>query len=351
MTRLLRLCALTVMAATGSAGGADFPGVGRTPSEAEIRAWDIDVRPDFAGLPPGQGSVSEGEALWGERCTSCHGDFGDANHVFTPLIGNTTADDIRSGRVASLKAGGSYRTTFTKVSSISTLWDYIHRAMPWDRPKSLSPNQVYAALAYLLHLADIVPADFVLSEKTMAEVQARLPNRNGMRQDHGLWKVDGKADTHAAPCRRDCIAGEAAVTSSLPEHARGSHGDLAKQNRSFGAVRGVALAAGPDASSPGSTSGGTASPTTTKTAPDVKAQLSSNGCLGCHAIDTKVVGPSFKDVAVKYQDRKDAAVYLESKIRGGSSGVWGPVPMPPFAQLPDETLKDITEWIAGGAKQ
>lgn len=90
---------LSVSTAPASA----FEGIGRTATEAEIRAWDIDVRPDFLGLPPGSGSVADGEMLWIEKCSSCHGDFGDANHVFPPLIGNTTAEDIKTGRVAALR--------------------------------------------------------------------------------------------------------------------------------------------------------------------------------------------------------------------------------------------------------
>ena len=321
---------------------AEYAGIGRAPTDAELRAWDIDVRPDFAGLPPGQGSVSEGEAIWQQQCASCHGDFGDANHVFTPLVGNTTPEDIRRGRVASLEAGGSYRTTFTKVSTVSTLWDYIHRAMPWDRPKSLSANQVYAVLAYLLNLADIVPSDFVLSQVTIVEVQARMPNRAGMTQDHGLWSVKGKPDTSNTACQRDCLRGEVQVSSSLPEHARGSHGDLSLQMRPFGPVRGVALPA--RAATTAAPAAGTTGP-----ASEVKTLLQANGCLGCHALDAKLLGPSFGEVAAKYRDRPDAAAYLATRIRAGSSGVWGPAPMPPFAQLPEDTIEKISRWIAGGA--
>ena len=176
---LLAACSLSV--------AAEFKGVGRNATPAEIKAWDIDVQPDFSGLPKGKGSVSDGETLWIAKCSSCHGDFGDANHVFVPLIGNTTQEDIKNGRVASLKSGGAVRTTLTKVATVSTLWDYIHRAMPWDAPKSLSHDEVYAVLAYLLNLAEIVPADYVLSDQNMAEVQARMPNRNGMTREHGLW--------------------------------------------------------------------------------------------------------------------------------------------------------------------
>ncbi len=176
-----------------SAGAAPFEGIGRTATEAEIKAWDIDVRPDFAGLPPGSGSVADGEMLWIEKCSSCHGDFGDANHVFPPLIGNTTAQDIETGRAAALKDPGRTRTTIMKVSTVSTLWDFINRAMPWDKPKSLSTDEVYAVLAYLLNLAEVVPADYVLSNENIAWAQSRMPNRNGMTLDHGLWKIRRQA--------------------------------------------------------------------------------------------------------------------------------------------------------------
>ena len=67
-----------------------------------------------------------------------------------------------------------------KVSSVSTLWDYINRAMPWNAPKSLSTEEVYAVTAYLLNLGGVLPDNFVLSDRNIAEVQQRLPNRNGM---------------------------------------------------------------------------------------------------------------------------------------------------------------------------
>src|ERR1700682_3162498 len=76
------------------AGTTAFPGVGRTATPAEITAWDIDVRPDFKGLPPGSGSVTQGRKVWDDKCASCHGTFGESNEVFTPLVGGTTADDI-----------------------------------------------------------------------------------------------------------------------------------------------------------------------------------------------------------------------------------------------------------------
>ncbi len=117
--------------------------IGRAATPAEVKAWDIDVRAHFKGLPPGAGPVAQGQDVWEARCASCHGVFGESNEVFTQLIGGMTKDDIAAGRVASLTATGvPHRTTLMKLSKVSTLWDYIHRAMPWDAPKSLTVNEV-----------------------------------------------------------------------------------------------------------------------------------------------------------------------------------------------------------------
>src|SRR5258706_5774310 len=171
-----------VLAVSGfpACGGRRWPGAGPyqeiavTATAAEIAAWDIDVRPDFKGLPPGSGSVAKGQQVWEAKCAGCHGTSGESNEIFAPLVGGTTAEDIRGGRVKSLVTGDVARTTLMKLSTISTLWDYINRAMPWDRPKSLTHEEVYASVAYILHLGDIVAADFVLSDRNIAEVQKKL---------------------------------------------------------------------------------------------------------------------------------------------------------------------------------
>src|SRR5512132_591706 len=194
---------MTAFALIAQAG--TYPGVGRAATPAEIAAWDIDVRPDFKGLPAGSGSVALGQKVWDAKCAQCHGTFGESNEVFTPLVGGTTADDIKTGRVAALTKPDVARTTLMKLSTVSTLWDYIRRAMPWNAPKSLTTDEVYAVVAYLLNLGDILPDDFVLSDRNIAQVQARLPNRNGMTRDHGLWDLKGKPDVANAPCMKDCV--------------------------------------------------------------------------------------------------------------------------------------------------
>ena len=188
----------------------DYKSIGRAATPQEVAAWNIDVRPDFKGLPQGAGSVSQGMEIWESQCASCHGVFGESNQTFSPLVGGTTAQDIKSGQVARLNdAAYPGRTTLMKVSNLSTLWDYINRAMPWNAPKSLSTNEVYAVTAYLLNLGGIVPDNLVLSNTNIAEVQKLLPNRNGMTTDHGLWpgKLMGhgaKPDVKAVACMKDC---------------------------------------------------------------------------------------------------------------------------------------------------
>ena len=121
----------------------------------------------------------------------------------------------KTGRVKGLSSGElPQRTTFTKVATISTVFDYIQRAMPWTAPKSLKPDEVYAILAYMLNLSEMVPADFVLSDKNIADVQKMLPNRNGMTTDHGMWPGasaakggmgnGGKPDTKNTACMKNC---------------------------------------------------------------------------------------------------------------------------------------------------
>ena len=328
-----------VLAAAASAQTA-HSGIGRPATPKELAAWDIDVRPDFKGLPKGSGSVAQGMVLWEAQCASCHGVFGESNEVFTPLVGGTRAQDVTTGRVASL-ADNSFpgRTTLMKAATLSTLWDYIYRAMPWNAPKSLQPDEVYALTAFLLNLGGVVGDDFRLSERNIADVQQRMPNRHGMSTDHGLWPGGGfgnaKPDVRASACMRNCAA-EAKVASSLPEHARNAHGNLAEQNRRVGAQRGAETGGGTAAAA----QAGPASP---------QALARQLNCLACHGIDQRLVGPSLREVSSKYAGRADAIDYLAQKIVAGGSGVWGSVPMP-AQSVPAVDAQALAQWIANGAK-
>jgi S-disulfanyl-L-cysteine oxidoreductase SoxD len=359
--------AATLMALGSAASAQTYGGIGRAATPAEIKAWDIDVRPDFKGIPKGKGSVSRGETVWENACASCHGIFGESNEVFTPIVGGITKKDIEAGRVAALKpdANNPQRSTLQKVAHLSTLWDYINRAMPWNAPKSLSADEVYAVTAFILNMNNIVPADFVLSNDNIADVQQRMPNRNGITHAHAMWPDNDKAqyfktmthkpDVQGSACMKDCKV-DGTITSELPDYARNAHGNLSEQMRPLGSARGsdttkpplavgskpVLMAAAPTpAPAPAAKSG---EPTAASLAPI----LSKNTCTACHGVDNKIVGPSFKDIAKKYAGRSDGQTYLAGKIRAGGSGVWGNVPMPPQSLAPaDADL--VARWLMSGA--
>src|SRR5574343_1959310 len=126
--KVILTTALLAMAGMAMAQSEKYPGLGRVATPKEVAKWDIDVRPDFKGLPQGSGSVAQGQDVWEAKCASCHGIFGESNEVFSPLVGGTSKDDIASGRVAKL-LDNSFpgRTTLMKASQVSTLWDYINR--------------------------------------------------------------------------------------------------------------------------------------------------------------------------------------------------------------------------------
>jgi S-disulfanyl-L-cysteine oxidoreductase SoxD len=336
----------------------NYPGLGREATASEVRAWDIDVRSDFKGLPKGGGSAVKGAEIWEGKCASCHGAFGESNQVFAPLVGGTTKEDMRKGRVAALIDGKTpYRTTLMKVSQVSTLWDYINRAMPWNAPKSLSTNEVYAVTAYLLSMGGIVADDFVLSNDNIAQVQSTMPNRNGKTTKHGMWNVKGKPDVQASACMNRC--GDAKVTSQLPDYVRNAHGNLAEQNRLVGPYRGIdttkpanlvpllaAFAITPAVIAPVNAA---AAPALSKLTANVKPILNQYSCTACHGMTNKIIGPAFSDIAKKYSGKGEFVAYLTGKIKLGGQGVWGATPMPPQS-LSDNEAKAVADWLVEGAK-
>jgi len=372
---LVVLCVLPwlVMAQT-PAQTPKFQNIGRAATAQEIKAWDIDVRPDFKGLPKGQGSVKQGEVVWEAQCASCHGHFGESAEVFTAIAGGTTPDDMKTGRVKSLLPGANQpqRTTIMKLSTLSTLWDYINRAMPWNAPKSLSIDEVYASTAYILHLGNVLPADFVLSDRNMRDVQALLPNRNGMTTAHSLWpgrEFGGstKPDVQGSNCMSNCAV-QTTVLSSLPEHARDAHGNLADQSRPLGASRGLETLSSnlrnmaPKTAESSQNTASNNPPDQSirvQAAPEkvainkpvtlaqIKPVLDKNACLACHGMATKLLGPSLKDIAARYKTQNGAVVLLSGKIKNGSQGVWGTIPMPAQALSLDEASQ-IAKWLMGG---
>ncbi|MBS0569532.1 MAG: c-type cytochrome [Proteobacteria bacterium] len=305
-----------------AAGAPDYR-LGRAATAQEIAGWDIDVRPDGAGLPPGSGSVADGEKVYEAHCSACHGTFGDSNEYIA-----------LAGGVGSLKTDAPVRTVGSKLNAATTLFDYINRAMPFPHSKSLTPGEVYAVTAYVLNLNDIVPADFVADRASLPAV--KMPNRDGYEPFPGLSKVDGKPDTHNRACMHDCEK-SVAVTGSLPPNfVAGMYGSLDDNFRGLATMNEQAPPAG-------------ALPATTAAGPAAPALIQKYGCVACHSADRKIVGPAFRDVAAKFKGHADAVATLTRAVRGGSTGVWGSVPMPPQAGPTDAELAGIIEWILAGA--
>jgi cytochrome c len=163
----LRNCAAGLVIAATPAFAADAPQLGKPVTQADIAAWDISIGPDGAGLPPGKGTALQGEIVFAAKCQACHGEKG-AGGPNDRLVGG--AGTIAPDKTP-VKTVGSYWPYAT------TLFDYVRRAMPWDRPKSLTDEEVYAVAAYVLYLNGVIKQEDVLDAQSLPKV--KMPNRDG----------------------------------------------------------------------------------------------------------------------------------------------------------------------------
>lgn len=145
--------------------------VGRPATPEEIRALDISVAPDGSGLPKGRGSVVQGQHLYENLCANCHGDRGQGMLQYPALAGGE----------GTLKSSNPVRTVGSYWPYATTVWDYIHRKMPYARPGTLTPDETYALTAFVLYLNGIVDRNAELNETRLPRV--KMPNRNGFVPD------------------------------------------------------------------------------------------------------------------------------------------------------------------------
>lgn len=197
-----------IMSAQASTQPMEPLGLGREALPEEIAAWDIDIAPDGTGLPVGAMDVWAGEETFVEYCAVCHGDFAEGAGNWPKLAGgrDTLADEDP------LKTVGSYWPHLT------TAFDYINRSMPFGNAQSLSADEVYGIVNYILYSNDLVDDDFVLSNENFMEVV--LPNAEG-------FIIDDRKEAEAhfwtdTPCMSDCketveITMRAAVLDVTPE--------------------------------------------------------------------------------------------------------------------------------------
>jgi len=164
--------------------------LGRLATQEEIAGWDIDIRPDGAGLPAGSGSIADGEVLFDERCAVCHGEFGEGAGRYPVLAGG----------IGTLSSNDPVKTVGSYWPYASTLFDYIRRAMPFGDAQSLTADETYALTAYVLYLNDLLDEDAELDQTSLPAIE--MPNRDGFTEP------DPRPDTPGIsvekPCMKDC---------------------------------------------------------------------------------------------------------------------------------------------------
>ena len=311
---------------------ADQLGLGRVATKDEVAAWDIDIRPDGAGLPPGSGSVMAGEEVYVERCAACHGDFGEAVGRWPVLAGgqDTLAEDDP------VKTVGSY------WPYLSTVWDYVHRAMPFGDAQSLTDDEVYAITAYILYLNDLVDDDFELTQQNFAEVV--MPNAEGFypddRMETAVWK-------NRAPCMTDCkptveITGRARVLDVTPD-------DPTSKTRTGESAEAAPAAAEVEAK------------VEVAAAPAIDPALVAAGkkvfkkCRACHAVGEGAKhkqGPHLNDLFGRVAGTSEGfKKYSKSMKKAGEEGlVWDTKSLEMFLKKPKSMIKR-TKMAFGGLKK
>jgi cytochrome c len=156
-----------LIALTAPVPAQQSPNLGKPISQEDLASWDISIGPDGAGLPPGSGTVQQGEAVFAAKCQACHGEKG-AGQPNDRLVGGQGS---LPGDRPAIKTVGSYWPYAT------TLFDYIRRAMPLNESKSLTNDEVYAVVAYLLNLNGIIPVSETMNAESLPKVM--MPNREG----------------------------------------------------------------------------------------------------------------------------------------------------------------------------
>lgn len=145
-------------------------GFGQPATEVDITAWDIDVAPNGVGLPHGRGTVQQGATLYAAKCAACHGPTGTEG-----------PKDRLVGGQGSLATEHPIKTIGSYWPYATTLYDYIFRAMPFTAPQSLTPDEVYSLVAWLLYQNGIIEKDEVMDARTLPTI--RMPNRDGFVAD------------------------------------------------------------------------------------------------------------------------------------------------------------------------
>ena len=182
-------------------------GLGETATAEQVAGWDIDVRPDGLGAPVGTGNAYDGEEVYADRCASCHGDLGEAVDNWPVLVGGE----------GTLATHDPVKTTGSYWPYASTMYDYIYRAMPFGEAQSLTHDETYQIVAYLLYMNDIIDDEFEVNQDNIGTIE--MPNRDG------FMLPDPRPDAQpisGIACMKDCdvpttVIGKAREIDVTPE--------------------------------------------------------------------------------------------------------------------------------------
>ncbi|MFD2739927.1 c-type cytochrome [Sulfitobacter aestuarii] len=308
-------------------------GLGRAATLEEIALWDIDIRPDGQGLSEGRGDVMTGEKIFTAQCAFCHGDFGEGRGRWPVLAGGQGS--LTNARP--VKTIGSY------WPYLSTVYDYVNRAMPFGNAQSLNADEVYAITAYLMYLNDEVDEDFELTSENFTA--HRLPNEDGFIAD------DRPATELVAfrtePCMSECkesvkITMRAAVLDVTPEETA-AKSEVEEQTR--------AATESPETEAPEETADVAATP---------KPELIEAGakvfrkCKSCHQIGEDAankVGPILTGIVDAPAGHVEGFSYSKAMQKAAANGlIWNRVELSAFLAKPKAYLSGTKMAFAGVKK-
>jgi S-disulfanyl-L-cysteine oxidoreductase SoxD len=323
---------IALLAGLAAPASAEKFGLGRAALPEEIAAWDGDVSPNGDGLPAGSGDAIVGEEIFAEQCAVCHGDFAEGIDNWPKLAGGADTLDHEDP----LKTVGSY------WPHLSTAFDYIKRSMPYGNAGTLSDDEVYAIVAYILYSNDLIEDDFVLSDETFADVE--LPNAQG-------FILDNRAETEYAiwsgePCMENCkdevkVTMRAMVLDVTPEEdkpatAEVTQASAAKVEEAEEAPVEAAAAA-------------------------IDAELAKAGekvfkkCKACHQVGAKAKnrsGPVLNGIVGGASGAVDGFKYSKALKAAAEGGlVWTPEELAAFLAKPKKYLKGTKMGFAGLKKE
>ncbi len=334
--KLFLAAAVLVLPVTVFAG--DKLGLGRAALPEEIAAWDVDIRPNGAGLPAGSGDVLYGEEVFVDKCASCHGDFAEGVDNWPVLAGGF--DTL--GDKDPVKTVGSY------WPYLSTVWDYVNRSMPFGEAQSLSADEVYAIVAYMLYSNDLVDDDFVLSDTNFAEFE--------MHNAHG-FVIDDRPETEyaiwrAEPCMQDCndrveITMRASILDVTPE-------ETAAESTEKSEAAEVAAAAPAEekeaAVSPAVVNEAEASPELVAAGKKVFRK-----CKACHQVGPEAKsrsGPHLNNILGRGIGAIDGFQYSKAFKKAAEAGqVWDMEQLVSFLANPKKSIKGTKMSFSGLKKQ